>query len=302
VKRRYVPVGSITGCRSKPALCSIKGVPGHEVLMTQALPPPDGSPVDPSGGALLLNDTHGPVVIIETISDPSLDSGAQTVYQTAGDIVFRDNALRQYGCVDLMGRAEGYTGDRIKDYYVSVGLTETALGLNYTQEPITGKLDTFTFSAQGNAISAPTVPTLVKNFEMEGCDLADLLYHALIATSHMTEIAVQADSAADFVGDVRCPGQNGAPGLGTFLHVDSADGTEVVHIDITESMVGVGNTGRPFGMFAAEYNTTWREANPCPGPDAPNTDAPTDSSSAGGGTTPFVWGTIPILVLLQQLV
>ena len=168
------------------------GVPGHGILITQAAPPPSGSPVYDIGDALLLNGTD-PAVIIKTITDPLVDNGTVSLmdYRNETDEnTYNDYQLWQYGCVDLMGKAAGYEDPTLKEFYFDVGYVDESGGgefMNYTQEHMTGTIGTFTYSAQGNIVVDTTVPALVDNFvqgnafSVSDCDLADRLYRAISA-------------------------------------------------------------------------------------------------------------------------
>ena len=143
----------------------------------------------------------------------------------------------------------------------------------HVQEDQTGTLSggEMTYSAQGNIVSNNTIPLLVEGFqEEEGCDLADRLYRALIAVDDANTIArtdLNAPDDTNFVGDVRCengvlwglitPGY-GFPGLQAYLHVDDAEGNELLHIE------AVPEGGKnPFDEIRTKY-AEWRRQHPCP--------------------------------------
>ena len=133
------------------------GVPNQGVLLTQALPPSPKSPVYDLGEALLLNSTD-PEVIIEEITDPLLDKDNNLLVKLLnflgfflGNATYDYHQLRQYGCVDLMGRAAGYEDPSLKEFYYDTGDIDEMGGgslFNYTQNHMTGTIDTFTYSAQ----------------------------------------------------------------------------------------------------------------------------------------------------------
>jgi hypothetical protein len=266
------------------------GVPDHGVLMTQASPPPEGSPVYEVGRALLLNDTD-PAVILTTITDPSLDGGNESVgefadpdkgnYTLIGFVTFDHNLLRQYGCVDLIGRAAGYEDATLKEYYYAVGYVEGEdFFANYTQEHKTGTIDTFTYSAQGNIITDATVDSIAESFKLDVnesdggvCALAARLHRAIVAPSLMLRDAMEREDETLLAGDVRCFGSNGAAAAGMFLHVDNPDGSVLVHIDIA----GVED---PYPAFQEAYDA-WRANSTCSGAATTPTATP-----ASGGTEP----------------
>lgn len=84
------------------------------------------------------------------------------------------------------------------------------------------------------------------------CDLADRLFLAMMAVAEVEP----------FAGDIRCPGEEDitAPASGIFLHVDNADGTEFVHIDISGAMDVTTNV---FDQLSVKY-AKWRYTHNCP--------------------------------------
>lgn len=203
-----------------------QGVPGKGVLLTQAELPSDDSPVYPTADALLTNETD-PTSILQVITDPpNVDVGQQ---QTAlnGDS-YPNNEVHQYGCVDLQGRAAGYTGASIKPYYFSDGYSEESLGLNYTQEDDQGASGgNITYSAQANTGTSPTVPLLVLGFTglLTDSPLADRFFKAV------TAVDTTNSNGSEHIGDARCE-PIGVPAFGAFIHVDNADASEFLHIDV----------------------------------------------------------------------
>lgn len=224
-----------------------QSIPGHGVCMTQAMPPsnpdwdPDAtekSPVYEVIDTFLANDTD-PTVIIDTITDPELDD-VRFLY------FFKEVNLRQYGCVDLQGRSAGYTGSSLDRLYA---LTNPFVAAN-VQEDVQGTLGDIAYSAQGNIVSTTTVSTLADTFVSDGaCDLVERLYNSLAAVYESEEL----------IGDVRCFDDNGAAGATVFIHVDNADGTEVISIENGDPSTSVN----PWEEFKGEYEA-WRLDNPCP--------------------------------------
>ena len=99
----------------------------------------------------LLNMDVAPADIIAMITASSFDASAAT---------------RQYGVVDLMGRAAGFTGSRAQDY----------------KEDRQGTIGALTYSVQGNILTGKAVIDQAEAaFRNTGCDLADKLMLALEA-------------------------------------------------------------------------------------------------------------------------
>ena len=267
-------------------------VPGKGVLHSQAVPPNDTSPVY-TVAREMLEEGDNPEDIIETIADPQLDDAIFQFKDLSGNpipnLTVPEWQLRQYGVVDLQapyGRSAGYTGDLIKDFYFVNGLTEEAMGVNYTQTHQASSVGNFTSQAQGNIVTEDTVSNLTIIFhESRGCDLADKLYHAIITPYLVTQEAKDAGlDKTHWMGDVRCfqSEKNEQSASSIFLHVDAADGTEVVHIDIVSDEIG-GQTINPLPFFQEQY-LAWRNENPCPSEEEVEAEATQNESSASAGS------------------
>ena len=300
-----------------------QGVPGKGVLIAQALAPAADSVIYTTARSLLQSDAP-PSQITERITDPTLDDTTTTVatpvdweataatnYET---IVYRPDAveymdytLRQYGVVDLKNSPAGYTGLNIQPYYYDMGLSEAALGVNYTQKHFAGRSNQLTYSAQGSGVTETTVSLLVDTLLQPptvACDLADRLYQSIVRP-------FQQYSSFNQIGDVMCFEENSAPASGIFLHVDAPDGSEVVSIDIVSDEIG-GQSVNPFVAFSQAYNA-WRAVNPCPG--APTaapldgdrdifaeTEAPTSSSGSLESMGVAQWALVSAVVVFPELV
>src|ERR1051325_3064781 len=128
-----------TSCVAFPVIVIYGPAPGHGAINAQALLNTAGR----DRGAQLLNMDVAPVTIVTMITAASFDANA---------------ASRQYGVVDLMGRAAGFTGT-------------AAPNARRDRQGIVG---TFNYSAQGNTLTSVTVVDNEANaFESSGCDLAD---------------------------------------------------------------------------------------------------------------------------------
>ncbi len=219
--------GAGTSCVGSMSVYVIYGsAPGHGAVHAQSWVNEAGRD---EAARLLALDTS-PADVIAAITAPSFDSMA---------------ARRQYGVVDLSGRAAGYTGSDNGDY----------------ADDVQGAIEAFTYSIQGNILtSAAVIDQAVAAFEAGGCDLADRLMLALEA------------GAAGGEGDSRCtPG--GIPSDSAFIHVDLEDGTEYLHI----SVEGTAPTS-PLLSLRSQY-AEWRASHPCDEP--AEEDEPDASVDAG---------------------
>jgi uncharacterized Ntn-hydrolase superfamily protein len=219
--------GAGTSCVGSMSVYVIYGsAPGHGAVHAQASVNEGGR----DEAARLLGLDTDPVDVIAAITDPGFDWMA---------------SRRQYGVVDLSGRAAGHTGSDNGDY----------------ADDVQGNVETFTYSIQGNILtSAAVLDQAVAAFEGEGCDLADRLMLALEAGAEGGE------------GDSRCtPG--GIPSDSAFIHVDLEDGTEYLHI----SVEGTAPTS-PLLSLRSQY-AEWRASHPC---DAPADEEGPDASVDAG--------------------
>ena len=100
---------------------------------------------------MLLGMDVAPADIITMITASSFDASAAT---------------RQYGVVDLMGRAAGFTGS----------------GAMTTRKTVRGRSARYTYSVQGNILTSKAVIDQAETaFRTTGCDLADKMMLALEA-------------------------------------------------------------------------------------------------------------------------
>jgi uncharacterized Ntn-hydrolase superfamily protein len=234
--------GAGASCIGKSSVRIIYGAaPGKGVVHAQALINTDGRD---EAVSLLLRD-RSPADIIARLSSPEFDP---------------DASRRQYGVVDLAGRAAGFTGDDNGDF---AGDRQ-------------GESGSFIYTVQGNILTGPVViDRAAAAFAGGGCDLADRLMLALEA------------GAEDGEGDSRCT-DDGVPADSAFIEVDlpGAEPGSYLRIEVT----GTGTTS-PVLLLRAEFDA-WRGDHPCPsaadaGPEPePEPDAAPergDASPGGGG-------------------
>ena len=166
----------------------------------------------------LLNTDVAPADIITMITASSFDSSAAT---------------RQYGVVDLMGRAAGFTGSGAMNY----------------KEDRQGTIGALTYSVQGNILTSRAVIDQAEMaFRNTGCDLADKLMLALEAGAMGGE------------GDSRCT-PRGVPSDAASIEVDLNGATAGSYLKL--AVAGTGNTSAVV-QLRAMFNT-WRTTHACGG-------------------------------------
>ncbi len=167
--------GAGTSCVGSLSVRIIYGVAiGHGAVHAQA----QINTLGRDRAVVLLRDDVDPSDIIAEITSSSFDPAA---------------SVRQYGIVDLFGRAAGFTGQNDLPY----------------AEDRQGFVDLYTYSVQGNILTSVRVidqaeAAFVSKF---GCDLADRLMLALEAGAEGGE------------GDSRCT-PRGIPSDSAFIEVD----------------------------------------------------------------------------------
>jgi uncharacterized Ntn-hydrolase superfamily protein len=190
-----------------------RGAPGHGVVHAQAYYSLDAR--DRAAEMLGLGDA--PADIVAMITDASFD---------------RNAAIRQYGIVDLSGKAAGYTGTGTMPY----------------ASDHQGTVGHFAYSVQGNILtSANVLEQAASAFEAGGCDLAERLMSALEAGARGGE------------GDRRCTGL-GIPSDSAFLQVESAGTTESGYLSLHVESSGDEN---PLPLLRGQLDA-WRVQHPCP--------------------------------------
>jgi uncharacterized Ntn-hydrolase superfamily protein len=193
-------------------------------------------------GAQMLGSGATPEEVIARITAADYDAQAET---------------RQYGVVDLDGRAAAFTGSGAFPY------------ANHQ----TGADGGFSYAVQGNLLTGKAVLDQARAafIERGGCDLADRLMLALEA------------GAENGQGDGRCTPQR--PSDAAFIRVDNADGSTYLSLSTIEP------TANPLVSLRAAYDS-WRAQNPCPALTGPGPDAGPCDGDAGspagnpGGASP----------------
>lgn len=186
----------------------------------------------------MLDGGASPAEVIARISSPSFDPNA---------------AVRQYGVVDVAGRAAGFTGTSTLSY---AGDVQGLAG---------GR---FAYSAQGNILTSRRVLDQAKEaFEQRGCDLAEKLLLALEAGADGGE------------GDSRCTSR-GIPSDSAFLQVDRPGEPAGSHLRIE---VPYSGNQSPLVELRRRFDM-WRASNPCPVDAGVDAGAEVDAGVDGGGS------------------
>lgn|GEM_PF-2306364 len=156
-------------------------------------------------------------------------------------------ASRQYGIVDLSGRAAGFTGEQAQAY----------------KNDQQSKVGTFTYSVQGNILTSQAVlDQAAEAFQEPACDLAERLMRALEAGADHGE------------GDSRCTGA-GIPSDSAFIQVDRPGQSEPY---LQLSIAGT-RPDNPLPQLREMFDA-WRATHPC---SMPSGSAAGSGGSAGAG-------------------
>lgn len=226
--------GAGASCVGGSTIYQIYGsVPGRGVVHAQAR---FGGPFRLVEAERLLSMDEAPEAILLRLTDPAFDPSF---------------AQRQYGIVDVLGRAAAFTGDRTLD----------------VRSDRQGSVATFSYSAQGNILTGEDVLTEMQSaFEGGGCDLADRLMRSLEA------------GGGSGRGDSRCV-PRGIPADGAFIQVDRPD--EVAGSFLLLRVDDVAPRD-PIPELRAAFDA-WRVDNPCPAPPAMDAGPP-DAGPHDAGT------------------
>jgi uncharacterized Ntn-hydrolase superfamily protein len=207
--------GAVTSCVGSLDLASVYGsVPGRGVVHAQAQL--DTRLVGKTRAIELIGQGADPRDIIAQITAMTLDRSFES---------------RQYGVVDIQGRAAGFTGARAQAY-------------KHDQQ---ARVGSFAYSVQGNILTSQRVlDQAAAGFEANGCDLADRLMAALEAGGRNGE------------GDSRCTGE-GIPSDAAFISVDLPGETAGTYLKLSVSDTAPQN---PLPKLRALFDT-WRKSHPC---------------------------------------
>jgi MYXO-CTERM domain-containing protein len=242
--------GAGTSCIGSASVRVIYGsVPGQGVVHAQAQIGGGGK----ASAVTQLGEGVEPTTIIATITASSFDANAQR---------------RQYGIVDLAGRAAGFTGSENGSF----------------ADDRQGSVATFTYAVQGNIItSAAVLDQATAAFVGGGCDLPDRLMRALEA------------GAANGEGDSRCT-VDGIPADSAFIEVDRPDERAGTYL-----LLEVTGTAPedPLVLLRAKYDA-WRATHPCPmlGGDDIDPGSGDDSGCCSSGRDPRDTVALAVLVLV----
>jgi uncharacterized Ntn-hydrolase superfamily protein len=221
--------GAVTSCVAPSSVTVVYGpAPGFGGINAQAA----ASTAGRNQGVTLLSMGVAPAAIIQQITASSFDPSFNT---------------RQYGVVDLQGRAAGFTG------------TDSTSVKQY-REDRQGTVGTYTYSVQGNVLTGVGVINQAEtSFRTQGCDLADRLMLALEA------------GAANGEGDSRCTTAYGIPSDASSIEVDLAGQPAGSFLQLVFTSTSQ-NHENPIIRLRTLFNT-WRMTHPCPGPSDAGADA-----------------------------
>jgi uncharacterized Ntn-hydrolase superfamily protein len=217
--------GTVTSCVAPQSVQTVyRSAPGHGAIHAQAL-------VNTAGrdrGVALLEAETAPADVIAQIATSSFDARFQS---------------RQYGVVDLSGRAAGFTGSSAQEY----------------RADRQGSDGTYVYSVQGNILtSARVLDQAEAGFKVRGCDLAERLMLALEAGAQNGE------------GDSRCTTAYGIPSDASSIQVDRANEPAGSYLRLAFTSTNQAHEN-PIVRLRAQFDA-WRTTHPCPG-----------SSDGGGG-------------------
>lgn len=147
----------------------------------------------------------------------------------------------------------GYTGSSLQEVYDDILQIKDTVQIDIGAGRNNNDEDSgrYSFHAQGNVVKDGTVESLYDGFIEggDGSNTCDMTYKLMSAMDRVLE---------DGGGDMRCINEhNGISATGAFLHIDEADGKELIHLNI----FGDG-TFEPVEKLRQEF-LVWKEGNSC---------------------------------------
>jgi uncharacterized Ntn-hydrolase superfamily protein len=207
--------------------------PGHGVVHVQGLIFSRGR----TTSVELLGMDVAPTDILAQVATQSFDSSWR---------------YKQYGIVDLEGRAAGFSGDYLEDFAAD---RQSSAG-------------PYTYSVQGNILTGVAVlDQAAASMTLQGCDLADRLMLALES------------GAANGQGDSRCTPM-GYPSDSAFIEVDREGEPAGSYLQL---VVDQNPPADAIGPLRSMYDA-WRRDHACPPGSTPDAGIPPGSIADAGAT------------------
>jgi uncharacterized Ntn-hydrolase superfamily protein len=227
--------GAVTSCVAPQSVDIVyRSAPGHGAIHAQAAANASGR----DRGVALLEAGTAPADVIAQIATSSFDSRFQS---------------RQYGVVDLSGRAAGFTGSSAQQY----------------RADRQGFVEPYVYSIQGNILTGARVLDQAEAaFKARGCDLAERLMLALEAGAENGE------------GDSRCTTAYRIPSDSATLQVDREGEPAGSYLRLAFTSTNLVHEN-PIIRLRAQF-ATWRTTHPCP---ASSDGGGDDVDASAGGTT-----------------
>jgi uncharacterized Ntn-hydrolase superfamily protein len=213
-----------------------RSAPGHGAIHAQAMANTNGR----DRGIALLESGTTPAEVIARIATSAFDPGYQS---------------RQYGVVDLSGRAAGFTGSSAQQYCADRQ----------------GAVGPYVYSIQGNILTgAGVLDQAEAAFKAGGCDLAERLMLALEA------------GAENGMGDTRCATAHRIPSDSASLQVDRAGEPAGSYLRLAFTSTNLVHEN-PIVRLRARFDE-WRTTHPCPGASGGGAAGASTGGSAASGS------------------
>ncbi len=221
-----------------------RSVPNSSVLHTQGLLVARDDPIVTTALDMMQKNNESLNAIMEEMQD--LDKNS--IVLDDSPLIIQNVQLRQYTIANFTSQA-GYSGGRLAFLweYFGYGTSEV---VNVGYDLLNGR---YTYRAAGNVVKVGTVDSMQNGFENQDdqfnfglCDMAGKL---------MTAMYRVADGG---YGDDRCLNADGTTATGAYLHIDNANGTEFIHINIIDPIM----PKEPVEELKKQF-LEWRKQHPC---------------------------------------
>lgn len=261
-------------------------VPNRSVLHTQGLLLPKDDPIILTALDMMQQTEDESV---DDILDKMLEMDDLEYNLSSGEI-YVGSDLRQYGIADF-DHHNAHTGSKLTELWEKLpplyyGTTITGNEETDQGGQFFGSNSSYVFHAMGNVVKVGTVHAMANafqnsqnndNYDYEVCDMAGKLMAALESVS------------SKGLGDVRCldDDESGYSATGAFLHVDNADGTERIHINV----ISDGTEEEPVEGVKRAF-LEWRKGHSCE-----------DMVTSGASTHDrwMAWSSVSSTVLLSTI-
>lgn len=244
-----------------------RSVPNRSVLHTQGLLINRNDTIVTTALDMMENSNETLDAILQEMQGLDTGSFALNDFVSLPTVTLRQFAIANFGS------NAGYSGVSLGAVWAYYGFGSSEL-VNIGKDLLDGR---YSYRAAGNVVKVGTVDSMQKGFE----DQDDEFNFGLCDMPGKLMTAMYRVADGNF-GDDRCLGFDGTSSTGAYLHVDNANSTEYIHINVVDS-----NPKEPIEELKTQF-LEWRKENPCGDDWSPSSGSPSQSPSTQPSTTPNI--------------